>query len=273
MVCARNKMAPIDLNTMIHNCSSAPCIYEVALNTATVPVFIQNQTHLLFANPAALAVMGAPEGVDLVGRSVNDFMHTDSIEASEERRRLALQQGASLRSIPIKGRTVDGTVRRAVTDGERIVDTGGHAAIVHVLREVDGRPLMTYRAPISDPVDADHTAPCLHEAAFESAAVPLVLHDGVTIMAANLQARRILGTDPRGTSPSSFTHEQSQEAARERRELALGKGQHLRGVHIKLNRIPSNDGEPTTISVTVDASPISHEGKRLLLLTTRDARR
>lgn len=262
------------MNATIKGCSSLPCIFQVALQAVTVPVFILDQTYVLFANRAALDVTGAPPGVDLSGRGVNDLMHTDSIEASEERRRLALQQGASLRAIPIKGRTADGTIRRAVTDGERIVDAAGRAAIVHVLREVEGRSLMAYRAPASGLEGrTDRTALCLHEAAFASAAVPLVLHDGITILAANRETRNIMGGDPHGMSPSSFTHKQSKEAARERRELALGEGQELRGVHIKLNRMRSSyEGDAPIVSITVDASPLLHGDQRVLLLTIRDVR-
>lgn len=249
-------------------CRSESCLFERALSAVTVPVFMQDETRLLFANRAAALVMGGAGDEDFAGRDSNDFLHADSVEASLQRRRLAIKHGASLRGIPIKGRMLDGTVRRAVTDGERISFSGDGTALVHILREVDGQPLLRFRAPSRIPGSSlGSQANCIHEAAFEALPAAVAIHDDTCFVAVNAQGRRIVGGDPSGLAPDAVTHADSALAGAERRRITLGDGHTLRNVEVKLRGLHDR-----TLYVCLDVEPIEHDGRRLLVLTIKEAR-
>lgn len=253
----------------IDSCLSEPCIYRTALDAVTVPTFIQADHFLLYANPAALACAGVPSGADLTGRRVDELLHADSVEASRQRRELATQLGASIRGVPVKGRSVTGEVLRATADGERISDSRGRAALVHLLRELDGKRLSSYLAPTRARLNTTEKAcSCLHEAAFEALPVPAALHDADRFLAVNAQARHVAGGDVTGLPPHGLTHPHAVDAGTERRRIAIDTGHSLHDISLKLNTL---DG--STVYVTGDAVPCNVDSARVIVVTIREARR
>lgn len=248
-------------------CDVDTCFHRAVLDAVTVPVFIHGESGIHYVNAAARAAMHMPADEVVEGRSQDLFIHDDCVQPSRERRHMALNGGTSFRSVAIKGRAADGSVHRVRADGEVIVDVRGRKALVHTLRELNGEALYGYGpCPIAPPAERADCS-CLHEAAFEALPLPVAVHDAKRFLAANAQSRLTAGGDPTGKEPWAVTHEDSSEAGRARRRLALQHGQTLRGLDVKLQGLHGR-----VVHVHLDCVPVQRAGTMLLVLTMRAAR-
>lgn len=105
-------------------------LHEAALEALPTAILIHDHHCVLFANRAALDVLGAVERAQVVGRSVTDIVHPDGAEAGAARRAMVMERGHVARDTPLKLLGVDGVVRYAIATGQPIEYSDGQRAVL-----------------------------------------------------------------------------------------------------------------------------------------------
>lgn len=105
-------------------------VHEGALEMLPTAVIIHNHQFVLYANRAALAVLGASEFSQIESRPLSQFVHPDAVEAGEARRKLVMEHGHAVINVPVKLVGVDGVVRYATANGLPVTHDGERAILV-----------------------------------------------------------------------------------------------------------------------------------------------
>jgi len=105
-------------------------LHEAALEGLPTPILIHDHHCVLYANRAALDVLGAQTHIEVVGRAVSDIVHPDGAEAGATRRAMVMERGHVVTNIPLKLVGVDGVVRYVVATGQPIEHSDGQRAVL-----------------------------------------------------------------------------------------------------------------------------------------------
>ncbi len=106
-------------------------------------ILVHQNTRILYANPAAVRLFGAPDADTLSGRSTQDLIHPDSLE-QQKQRMSQIEQGEDLDPIAeAKFLKLDGTVIDVEVQGTAI-EFDGIAAIHVSIRDVTERKRLEY---------------------------------------------------------------------------------------------------------------------------------
>lgn len=105
-------------------------LHEAALDALPTAIMIHDHDCVLYANRAALGILGAVDHAQVVGRSVSDIVHPDGAEAGEARRAMVMERGHVVTNIPLKLVGVDGTVRYVIATGQPIEYSDGLRAVL-----------------------------------------------------------------------------------------------------------------------------------------------
>lgn len=131
---------------LVYECPGSPCVgiaagvsvpppafdpgtpvAAAAIATMPVPVVVARESTIIFANPAAAALLDARSAEDLKGRSVFEFAHEDQLATTTEQVSMVLQHDTQI-SGPVKWKTLSGTTRHGMGttkcvhhEGERLV--------------------------------------------------------------------------------------------------------------------------------------------------------
>ncbi len=101
-------------------------------------VWVQREGIILYANPAMLRLLGANSPQDLVGRSIYEFVHPDSLSSVRERTEQIMREGAT---VPLKEQryiALDGSVLDVETSAT-VVPFAGQRAVLAVYRDIRQR--------------------------------------------------------------------------------------------------------------------------------------
>ncbi|MBP9905345.1 MAG: diguanylate cyclase [Rhodoferax sp.] len=106
-------------------------------------ILVHQNTRILYANPAAVRLFGAPDADTLSGRSTQDLIHPDSL-VQQKQRMSQIEQGEDLDPIAeAKFLKLDGTVIDVEVQGTAI-EFDGIAAIHVSIRDVTERKRLEY---------------------------------------------------------------------------------------------------------------------------------
>ncbi|HET6351565.1 MAG TPA: PAS domain-containing protein [Coriobacteriia bacterium] len=213
------------------------CRFASAIQALTVPFVVFDPNTALLSNPVWNGYFTG--GADPTGMDADAFLDPNNLEAGRLRRNHLFEQGSSLDGVYVHAHATTGEDLRLVVNIERIAFGGGEHGILIVQRKInddvftDFTPLTRFgrRRPALPNV-------CIHEAVFESFPLPLLITDERFIIAANLQARLLLGEglDIVGMRTLDLVHADATEAAVERREMMLGQpGRVLRNIVLRMS--------------------------------------
>ena len=104
--------------------------HEAALEALPTATMIHDHTCVLYANRAALSLLGAHERAQVVGHSVSDIVHPDGAEAGAARRAMVMERDHVVTNIPLKLVGVDGVVRYVVATGQPLEYSDGQRAVL-----------------------------------------------------------------------------------------------------------------------------------------------
>lgn len=241
------------------------CIYEAALEVLTVPVVVQDAERILYANARVCELLGCEDRAQIVGSPNTAFSLPESTDAEQERRRIVLERGGRLLEVPVRARSSDGSVRKALADASPI-RFAGRSAILHTLRNVDNRAIAEYRPSRRERSDAEERS-CMHEAAFDELSVPVVVQTASTLLAANRQARAVLGGSLEGRPIDDVLHPDFAQAAAERRAILLERGGSYQGAPGKLRTLAGR-----AVHGEFDGAVIAFSGTRAVVVTATRVR-
>ena len=110
-------------------------MFEAALRALDLPVIVHGLRDILFANESACRAVRAAHSSDLIGADITSLVHPDALHAGEERRRLVIERGQTIRDLPVKLQALDGATLYARVDAKRI-EWNGETAILLVATSV-----------------------------------------------------------------------------------------------------------------------------------------
>jgi diguanylate cyclase (GGDEF)-like protein/PAS domain S-box-containing protein len=106
-------------------------------------ILVHRRTRILYANPAAVKLFGAPDAATLLSRPTQDLIHPDSLE-QQQQRMLQIERGDSLDPIAeARFLQVDGSVIDVEVQGTAI-EFDGVSAIHVSIRDVTERKRLEY---------------------------------------------------------------------------------------------------------------------------------
>lgn len=242
------------------------CRFASALQVLTVPFVVFDPNTAVLSNPIWNAYFTG--GVDATGMDADAFLDPSNIEAGRLRRNHLYEQGSSLDGVYVHAHATTGEDLRLIVNIERISYGMGQHGVLIVQRKIndeiftDFTPLTRFgrRRPALPHV-------CIHEAVFESFPLPLIIADERFIIAANLQARLLLGEglDVVGMRTLDLVHADATEAASERRELLLGQpGRVLHNVVLRMSM------DKAGRHARLDVASFGHDGVVAGLIVVRD---
>ena len=133
----------VDYDTMFGHAST---LHQAALDVLHTPVLIHDHQRILYANIAALGVLGARDESQVVGRPIAEIVHPDGAQAGAARRQFVMEHGHAITGVPLKLMGVDGIVRYVTADAQAIHFAGDQTAILVtavLTRMVDSKPRTT----------------------------------------------------------------------------------------------------------------------------------
>ena len=238
-------------------------LVSAAVDSVPHPLVITDYATILFANAPACRLNGLTRPDELVGQPLSRFLHPDTREAVEQRRPVVVERRHTLRNVPTKFLTMDGT------------ELSGSSHLVPI--QFDGRPcvLWLYRSVFSaETQEPDSQAPAddaLKASVFEVLPECMLIHDDRHILAANAAARHMLGavleSDIVGQPIERIVHPDGREAGTARRRIIARSGVgRLTGISVKLVGI---DGVP--LRMNVDGCALHAGGCVAFLVTSTTA--
>jgi PAS domain-containing protein len=161
-------------------------VVGAAVDAVPHPFIISDYETIVFANSHGYRLMGARNADDLVGQPVSRFLHPDIRDAYLQRRLLLIECRQTLRDVPTKFITLDGSA----------ISGQSHLAAI----DLDGLPcvLWIYHGVMRDsarPGNPPEQAADRERSAMVFDALPecLLIHDDEYVLAANGECRRLLG--------------------------------------------------------------------------------
>ena len=112
--------------------------YRALVNALPQAILVHDGVRCLFANPAALRLVGVATLEEVIDRPVLSFAHPDNLSLLEERTRRIIVQGEAAPPIEVQVIRQDGTLVWVETTGVR-VDFGGRPAAQTLLQDVTAR--------------------------------------------------------------------------------------------------------------------------------------
>ena len=110
--------------------ANALTLHEAALEKLPTAILIHDHHCVLYANRAALGVLGAQTHAEVVGHAVSDIVHPDGAEAGAARRAMVMERDHVVTNIPLKLVGVDGVVRYVVATGQPLEYSKGQRAVL-----------------------------------------------------------------------------------------------------------------------------------------------
>ncbi len=141
--------------------------YRALVNALPQAILVHDGVHCLFANPAAVRLVGAATLEEVIDRPVLSFAHPDNLSLLEERTRRIITEGVPAPPIEVQVIRQDGTLVWVEATGVR-VDFGGRPAAQTLLQDVTARRERAERekALTAPPASAiDGPAPARHRSA------------------------------------------------------------------------------------------------------------
>ncbi len=108
---------------------AATPLLDAALDAFPLPVVAVCDRRFTYANRAALDVLRFGRARELLGRSLYEIAHPDSVSTIIQQLWLMLTTGVTLTDAPIKARAADGTAVTARGTGARVSHEGSEYAI------------------------------------------------------------------------------------------------------------------------------------------------
>lgn len=99
-------------------------VQRAIVENVPLATILHDQEIILYANPAALALVGARNLDELVGRNVFDFVHPDGEVGARERVQLVYERDLSVQRAACKISALDGTGVDCVVTGYPVYALG-----------------------------------------------------------------------------------------------------------------------------------------------------
>ena len=115
-------------------------VFRTILDISPHPVLIHDGHMIAYVNQATCRLFKAVSPGQLIGSTLRDIVHTDSLAAAAERVKMVIQEGHSFDSVPVKLTALDGEPFRAEVMGLRIYD-GGCPYVLTAPTSVNGEPI------------------------------------------------------------------------------------------------------------------------------------
>jgi PAS domain S-box-containing protein len=112
--------------------------YRALVNALPQAILVHDGVHCLFANPAALRLVGAATVEEVIDRPILSFAHPDNVRLLEERSRRIITQGEPAPPVEVQVVRQDGTLVWVEATGVR-VDFGGRPVVQTLLQDVTAR--------------------------------------------------------------------------------------------------------------------------------------
>ena len=112
--------------------------YRALVNALPQAILVHDGVHCLFANPAAVRLVGAKSIEEVIDRPILSFAHPDNVFLLEERTRGILQRGETAPPIEVQVVRQDGSLVWVEVTGVR-VDFSGRPAVQTMLQDVTAR--------------------------------------------------------------------------------------------------------------------------------------
>jgi len=100
------------------------------LEAMALPILIQDQDTILFANAAARAHLGATDRSQIEGHPIMSIVHADGLSAAIERVGFVFATHQRLRRVPVKLRALDGRILHVEADAYPLRAGGQTAALL-----------------------------------------------------------------------------------------------------------------------------------------------
>ncbi|MDR3685862.1 MAG: PAS domain-containing protein [Coriobacteriia bacterium] len=221
-----------------------------------VPALVIDHQSVVYANAAALRLLGYADAHDLVGQPLDRVLHADALVAEMARQEVLDAIGAPLRGVPTKLRSRTGEPLQEFADVFPLHVRDARLTLFTFARE---------RCPdrTCKPGPAPDLSPHAHEIAgqiLEVAPTCMLIQDLDTILFANALTRGYLAANERsqieGRPVLSFIHPDGVMATIERVAFVFATHQQMRDVPLKLKAV---DGG--VVHARGDAYPIRVNGR------------
>ena len=176
--------------------------YRTIVERSPEAVLVQASGAIIYANPAALALLGAASADVLLGTRMDDRLHPDSVELAHQRLRYVLETGGNVGPAHMRFFRLDGSVVDVEVQATSIV-LDGVDAIHTVLHDLTQRKLADEEQRIA-------------ATAFESQQGMLVTDENWVILRVNSAFTAITGytaEDAVGLTPQQLLRSERQSAA------------------------------------------------------------
>ncbi|MEQ1518454.1 MAG: PAS domain S-box protein, partial [Usitatibacteraceae bacterium] len=101
--------------------------YRTLVEWSPEPVVVHRDGNIIYVNPAAAKALGASSAQEIVGKQLLEFVHPDSRELVQARRKSIAGGAADLPRAEVKYRRFDGTILIAAVQGTSIIFDGAPA--------------------------------------------------------------------------------------------------------------------------------------------------
>ncbi|TDB38208.1 MAG: PAS domain S-box protein [Actinobacteria bacterium] len=108
-------------------------VQRAIIENAPLATILHDEETVLYANPAALALVGARRLDELVGRNLFDFVHPDGEASARERVQLVYERDLSVHRVACKISALDGTGVDCVVTGYPVHVLGRNLIIAVVM--------------------------------------------------------------------------------------------------------------------------------------------
>jgi PAS domain-containing protein len=231
---------------------------------APVPALVVDQQAVVYANAAAVRLLGYDDANALVDLPLDRILHSDALAAELARREVLATTQQPLFGVPTKLRCCSGEPRQALANVFPVEVAGASHTLFTFESDVECGPR---GKPLSAPAASDLGLE-LGWAVLESVSTPMLIQDLDTIVFVNAAARRFLRASDRaqieGQSVMSIVHPDGVRAAIERVVFVFATHQGLRDVPLKLTAL---DG--TVFHAEADAYPVRAENRWGALIVGR----
>ena len=221
-----------------------------------VPSLVVDHQVIVYANAAALRLLGYARVAELVGQPLDRVLHPDALVAEMARREVLAVTGAPLRGVPTKLRSRAGAPLQESADIFPVDVQGARLTLFTFAPErcAEGA-CKPGEAPDPGPLDSQIATQIL-----EVAPKCMLIQDLDTVLFANAMTRRYLAAEDRsqieGQPVLSFVHSDGVLATIERVAFVFATHQQMRDVPLKLKAV---DG--VVVHAKGDAYPIRVNGR------------
>ena len=108
-------------------------VQRAIVDTVPLPTILHDQDTIMYANPAALALVGIRNLDELVGRNLFDFVHPDGETGARERVQLVYERDLTVQRAACKIIKVDGTAVECVVTGYPVHILGRNLVVAAII--------------------------------------------------------------------------------------------------------------------------------------------